>query len=61
MLPLKKKELKSHQELTQYYICSKTFRQKLVRDREVRDHCHFPGKYRDEAHSSCNFLQLIKL
>ena len=54
MVPLKEKELKSHQDKKQRHICSKKFRQKLVKDREVRDHCHFSSKYRDEAHSSCN-------
>ena len=33
------------------HICFKKFSSK---DRKVRDHCHYTGKYRGAAHSSCN-------
>ena len=47
MLPLIKKELKLHQEVTEYYISGKIFLKKFANDknyRKVRDHCHFTGK-----------------
>ena len=57
MLPLTEKELKSHQDAIQCYICRNKFTQKLAKDKnhqKVRDHCHFIGKYRGAAHSICN-------
>ena len=57
MLPLTKKELNIHQDVTECYICGKRFFKKFVNDKnfqKVRDHCHFTGKYRGAAHSICN-------
>ena len=34
-------------------ICS--FCEKNIDCDKVRDHCHLPGKYREPAHSKCNF------
>jgi len=34
-------------------ICQKDFTEK---DKKVRDHCHFTGKYRGAAHQKCNAL-----
>ena len=48
-LKLTRSEQKSFEEATICHICSK----KLEKD-EVRDHCHFTGKYRGAAHNSCN-------
>ena len=38
------------------HICSKEFYEehRTCKIREVRDHCHFTGKYRGAAHNSCN-------
>ncbi|XP_037921320.1 uncharacterized protein LOC119658124 [Hermetia illucens] len=44
-------EEKTQREATLCCICKKT----LDSDR-VREHCHFTGKYRGPAHSSCNLL-----
>ena len=53
MLPLKKEKLKSHQDATVCYVSGKRFSKQFAKDknyRKVRDHCHFTGKYRGEAH-----------
>ena len=57
MLPLTKKELKVHQDVTECYICGKRFLKHFANDknyRKVRGHCHFTGKYKGAAHSICN-------
>ena len=38
------------------HICFKKF---SPNDRKVRDHCHYTGKYRGAAHSSCNLRYRI--
>ena len=38
------------------HICFKKFSSK---DRKIRDHCHYTGKYRGAAHSSCNLRYRI--
>ena len=38
------------------HICFKKFSPK---DRKVRDHCHYTGKYRRATHSSCNLRHRI--
>ena len=38
------------------HICLKKFSPK---DKKVRDHCHYTGKYRGAAHSSCNLRYRI--
>ena len=56
-LPLTKKELKLHQDATECYICGKRFLKRFANDnnyQKVRDHCHYKGKYRGAAHSTCN-------
>ena len=57
ILPLTRKELKSHEDVEKCYICGKRFFKKLFRDknyRKVRDHCHYPCKYRGAVHCNCN-------
>ena len=54
---LTKEELKTHQDPKVCYNCGKIVLKRSVKDknyREVRDHCHYTGKYRDAAHSICN-------
>ena len=56
MLPLTKEELKSHQDPKVCYICGKRILKKLSKTTnygKVRNHCHYTGKYRGEAHSIC--------
>ena len=57
LIPLTKEELKSHQDAKVCYICGKRFLKTFANDKnywKVRDHCHFTGKYRGAAHSTCN-------
>ena len=54
MLPLKKAQLKPHQDGK---LCGKRILKKLCKSinyRKVRDHCHYTGKYRCSARSICN-------
>ena len=38
------------------YICKKEFddNDSNKKQQKVRDHCHYPGKYRGAAHTICN-------
>ena len=56
MLPLIKKELKSHEDAKECHICGKGI-QKNAKDinyRKVRDHFHYTWKYRGGTPSICN-------
>ena len=55
MLPLTRKELKSHEDASVCYISGKYFIRKFFKDinyRKVRDHCHDTGKYRGPRHTA---------
>ena len=57
MLPLTKKELKSHQVATECCICVKHFIEKIAKVKnysKVKDPCYYTAKYKDAAHSICN-------
>ena len=57
ILPLTNEELDSYQDVKVCYICRKRILKKIFKDknyRKVRDHCHYAGKYRYAAHSTCN-------
>ena len=56
MLPLTKKEQSEFENAQICWICQKKYSEK---DRKVRDHDHFTGKFRGAAHNSCN-LQFKK-
>ena len=46
-----------HQDATACYICGKMFSKRFAYDknyRNVRDYCHFPGKYRGATDSIWN-------
>ena len=51
MVKLTKSQEKEYDNSKVCHICFKPFEGK---DRNVRDHCHYTGMYRGEAHSSCN-------
>ena len=63
------KEKKSHNNADVCHICEgkfikwdvskkddKSFRKKYAKNKKVRDHCHYTGKYRGAAHSNCNLM-----
>ena len=54
---LTKKQQDSYESAKICYICKEKFENKYLNDkkyRNVRDHCHYTGEYRDAAHSMCN-------
>ena len=51
MIPLTTEE-KKKQKIC--YICKKEFNNNEKKNYEVRDHCHYMGKYRGAAHNICN-------
>ena len=59
MIPFTENEKKKHEKQNKCYICEKKFTtdddDDKKHDDQVRDHCHYTGKYRDAAHSICNF------
>ena len=61
MIPLTKKEEKKHNKQKFCHICKK----RLSTDdnnkkyHKVTDHCHYTGKYRNDAHDICNLRYKI--
>ena len=56
MLMLAKEKLKSHQDTNVCYNCGEQILTKLAKDKiyqDVRDRCHYTGKYRVAVHSIC--------
>ena len=56
MEPLTSKQIKAHSKAKVCHICLEGFQ---IKDRKVRDHCHYTGKYRGAAHSNCNLQYKI--
>ena len=57
MIPLTNEEIKIHWEQKVSYICKKGFSTDDDDNKKyykVKDHCHFTGKYRRDAHDICN-------
>ena len=55
--PLRKDEIRSHQDAKVCYVCEKRFLKTFANDKnypKVRDHCHYAGKYKGAADSICN-------
>ena len=59
MIPLTKKEEKHHNKQKVCYICKKEFNTDDKKHHKVKDHCHYTGKYRSEAHNICNLRYKI--
>ena len=53
---LTKKQKEEHTNAKKCHICFKEF---FSKDNKVRDHCHYTGRYRGAAHSSCNLMYRI--
>ena len=51
MEPLTSKQIKAHSKAKVCHICLEVFG---IKDRKVRDHCHYTGKHRGAAHSNCD-------
>ena len=56
MEPLTSKQIKAHSEVKVCHICLEGFK---IKDRKVRDHCHYTEKYRGAMHSNCNLQYKI--
>ena len=55
MEPLTEEEKESYKNQELCYICEKEFCTDNNKEmRNVRDHCHYTGKYRGATHSKCN-------
>ena len=56
MIPLTKKEKKTHNKQKVCHICKKGFSTDYSNKNyfKIKDHCHYIGKYRGVAHSICN-------
>ena len=60
MKPLSNEEVWEYNRARECHICFKKFGNSQDRAyRKVRDHCHYTGKYRGAAHSSCNLRYKI--
>ena len=56
MIPLTKEKEYKHEKLKFYFVCRKPLsaNNNDVKYCEVKDHCHYTGKYRGAAHGICN-------
>ena len=56
MIPLPDKEYKSYKKQKLCYVSKKGFStdDDNKNYHKVRDHCHYTGKYKGAAHSTCN-------
>ena len=63
MTPLTKEEEYKHEKKKFCYICRKPFsaNNKNIKNRKVKDHCHYTVKYRGTAHGICNLRYNIPI
>ena len=59
MIPLTKKEEENHNNQKVCCMCKKEFDTSDKKHHKVRDHSHYPGKYRGAAHNICNLRYKI--
>ena len=48
---------REHEAAEKYHICLKEFND--LKNRKVRDHCRYTGRYQGAAHNNCNLKYLI--
>ena len=48
------KEKEQYEKETKCWICKRKFKEDDDKNKKVRDHCHFTGRYRGAAHNECN-------
>ena len=53
IIPLAKEEKINYDDQQICYICKKEFDKSDKKHQNVRDHCHYTGKYRDATHNVC--------
>ena len=56
MYELNDRQLEEHKNAKKCHVCFKQF---FSNDIKVRDHCHYTGRSRGAAHSSCNLMYKI--
>ena len=56
MKPLTPKEMDRYKRSERCHICFKPFKED---NPKVRDHCHYTGRYRGQAHTKCNLQYKI--
>ena len=54
MILLTDKENKFYEKQKIFHICKKELKLKFKLYHQVRNHCHYTGKFRGAAHSICN-------
>ena len=62
MVPLTKEQRELNKKSKIFYIWEIKFKQNYAKDKnyhKVRNHCHYPGKYRATAHSICNLKYTV--
>ena len=59
MIPLTTKGEIDYNKQKICYICKKEFNKNDEKNYNVRDHCHYTGKYRGAAHNMCNLRYKI--
>ena len=59
MITLTTEEKVHHNKQKVCYICKKEFDNNNKKQRKVKDHCHYTGKYRGAAHNICNLRYKI--